>query len=508
MRIIPLNIAIDYPIKWEFKRILRDLIQNFFDAIGYERFGEEFSYTWEENPSGKYDIVMKTYGHSFSYEWLTYVGGSTKTDSPGDYIGMYGEGFKMCLLCLLRNGWERVTMESQGWKITPCQYTENIEGKEIHMLGYELSERFDDGWTKLTLCNVPWCNYREIQEALLEFFYPQNPLFGEKLYETEEYAIYSRSDVEIPCQNYTTIDGILYCNFLARGRLPFELILLERKDMRKKDSRKRETLEEYEVKEILYHLFEKFDAHASFIMLERLKEYWGEIPKKMIDFDTWYYAICQLVRNVSKDDSLVNRFKEQYNNLVYLERKNANGIHNQLVEQTQKWYHKNKHGTLVNPIFRLLGAKSLVEEYQEIREELFELPSESEMKYISFLFDVIDTIYPYKLYDDKPIVVIQKDTKVKCGPLLFAKKIYGKKEKGSRRYRIEKVVMNHEDFEKGKCIDTLLKLADILIHAYGTTKNARVNVLLTHFGAACVKNRKILSECVEAWDARNDIQLV
>jgi len=223
MKMIPLNIAIDYPINWDFKRILRDLIQNFYDAIGYEQFGEEFCYRWQENGFGKYDIEMKTYGHSFSYEWLTYVGGSSKTDSPGNYIGMYGEGFKMCMLCLVRSGWGTVTMESQGWKVTPYRYTENIDGKDVCMLGYEVTEREDDGWTKLTVCNVPRSNYGVLQEALLEFFYPQNPLFGEKLYETEQYSIYSRSDVKVPCKNYTTINGILYCNFLARGRLPFDL---------------------------------------------------------------------------------------------------------------------------------------------------------------------------------------------------------------------------------------------------------------------------------------------
>lgn len=505
--LVPLNIATDYPINWEFKRILRDLIQNFYDAIGYEKFDEEFLYNWKGNQSGGIDIEMKTYGHPFNYEWLAYVGGSTKTDSPGDYIGMYGEGFKMCMLCLERLGWGRVTMESQTWKIEPCRYAEEIEDKKICMLGYELSEREDDGWTKLTLCNVPRYYHGLLSEALLDFFYPQNLLFGEKLYETDEYAIYNRSDVKVPCKNYTTINGILYCNFLARGRLPFGVILLERKDMRKKDSRKREVLEDYEVKESIYHLFERMNAQASFIMLEKMEEYWVDMPKKMVDVDTWYYAICQLVRNVSKDGKWVEIFKEKYNDLVYIERKSTDGTRNQLIEQTNKWYLKNKHGRMVNPIFRLLGASSLVKEYQSIRVVLFEVPSETEMNYIRILFLLVETIFPYKLYDEKPIVVIQKDAKVKCSPLLFARKIYGGQRNDSRVYQLDKLVMSHEDFERGKFVGTLLKFADILIHAYGTTRNAKVNVLLTHFGAACVKHRKILSEYAEVWDAGKIIQL-
>lgn len=41
MKLIPLHIAMDYPVNWDFERILRDLVQNFYDAIGCERFKEE-----------------------------------------------------------------------------------------------------------------------------------------------------------------------------------------------------------------------------------------------------------------------------------------------------------------------------------------------------------------------------------------------------------------------------------------------------------------------------------
>ena len=34
--LVPLDLVMDYPVNWEFWRILRDLIQNFYDSIGYE----------------------------------------------------------------------------------------------------------------------------------------------------------------------------------------------------------------------------------------------------------------------------------------------------------------------------------------------------------------------------------------------------------------------------------------------------------------------------------------
>ena len=117
--IIPLNIIRGYPVDWDFSKILRYLIQNFYDEIGYENFAKEFVYEWEEK-DGFINLSMRTRGHSFRYEWLTYVGGSMKTDSEKQYIGMYGEGFKMCMLCLLRDFGLVPRMSSQNWSIVPC----------------------------------------------------------------------------------------------------------------------------------------------------------------------------------------------------------------------------------------------------------------------------------------------------------------------------------------------------------------------------------------------------
>ena len=45
--LIRLGIAMDYQVRWGMRRILRDFVQNFYDSIGAERFGDEFEYKWE-----------------------------------------------------------------------------------------------------------------------------------------------------------------------------------------------------------------------------------------------------------------------------------------------------------------------------------------------------------------------------------------------------------------------------------------------------------------------------
>ncbi len=143
--LIPLGIAMDYRVRWNMHRILRDFVQNFYDSIGMEHFADEFQYEWEIvegdricghglQEGRQLCIKMRTLGHSFSYEWLHFIGGSTKTGKEG-YAGEYGEGFKIALLCLVKLGGDAV-MSSGGWELRPCEYAEKIDGREIPMFGY------------------------------------------------------------------------------------------------------------------------------------------------------------------------------------------------------------------------------------------------------------------------------------------------------------------------------------------------------------------------------------
>ena len=149
---------------------------NFYDSIGYEKFHKEFDYNHTVDKTGNITLTMKTKNHPFSYEWLTYFGGSTKTGQEG-YVGNYGEGFKLCALCLVRMGCDFI-MESQNWKLRPQVYTKKIDGQNTRMLGYQVEEREDDGETCLVVTGIDKSRERIIQEGLLEFFYQGNPLLA------------------------------------------------------------------------------------------------------------------------------------------------------------------------------------------------------------------------------------------------------------------------------------------------------------------------------------------
>ena len=72
-RLIPLEMSYDYPVDWNYQRIIRDLVQNFYDSIGRKNFYRDFIYETGEVSNYSFDLVMKCKGYPFSYEWLTFI---------------------------------------------------------------------------------------------------------------------------------------------------------------------------------------------------------------------------------------------------------------------------------------------------------------------------------------------------------------------------------------------------------------------------------------------------
>lgn len=499
MSLIKLGIALNYPVEWDFERILRDLIQNFFDSIGWENFGKEFLYSYKLKKKKGYTVTMSTQGHPFSYEWLIYVGGSTKTSSSKIHIGKYGEGFKICMLGLWKMGIKNIYMHSAGWKIRPCVYEEKVEDSVVKMLGYQYKKAKDDGKTILVMRGVPRRFYYELSEALLHFFYRENPLFGERIAESEKCIIYRRNEMQIPCgEDLEEFRGILYCNYLARGRLSLPYFVLACGDFEDSDSRKREVLTDYDAWKILHSAIKDLDAAASYKILMDLKKYWNDKRGSRYEWRTWYYLICQLVRNTRKSEELVIKFREEYGNtLAYIDQKTFDRRKNKLIDETKLWASENNKKRLVNPIFRYLGAESLLEKYQQSQTITYETLNESQYKKIQFLCQVFHAVVPYTVNTDEIDFKISSENIKKLDPLQFSEKIYGRKKE---KYRINKIVLNSEDFYEGAFQDTFIKVSDIFLHTYGSSRSARLNVLLTNFGKYIIEKRDLLKLAEKKWN--------
>lgn len=499
MGLIKLEIALDYPINWEFNRVFRDLIQNFYDSLGADDFYGKFHYSYEKNKNG-FDVVMETQGKEFNYEWLTYVGGSTKTESRGKYIGKYGEGFKMAALRILQMKKMKLTMHSQNWVISPTTYKERIDGRKITMFGYEYREVENDGWTRLEIKNIP-IEYKEVlEEALLEFFYPQNVLLGDLFGKGDNWQIYERSDMKVPCrQKAPDLKGILYINNLARGRLDIPLVINYKTDLRY-DTRSRETLTTDRTVEFLHEIARRVDAVTSYKLLEVLKNKWNEYPQNCNDISTKYYLICQLVRNISKDEECLTQFKAEHQNLAYIERKKDDAIRNRIIDETVIWARANNKKRLVNPIFRLVGAESLVDKYIEQKETVYVNPTLEEMHRMSIAYEAVTNIVPLELTDEMPELMINENEEETFHALQFAERIYTKRSRQkARKYKINKLVFKHSDFRDDAFGDTIIKVAEALLHVYGTDRSSTLTSFVTCFGGWMLDNAEKVHMYEKMW---------
>ena len=121
---LPLNLIFDYPVRWSKYKVLRDLLQNFFDSVPRDEWTNRFSYCVEGS-----QLRLSATDVGFSYDWLVPIGASTKRDGEGEHAGYFGEGFKIAALCAVRDhGWD-VQLWSRDWHLQVVTDRLNVDGR-------------------------------------------------------------------------------------------------------------------------------------------------------------------------------------------------------------------------------------------------------------------------------------------------------------------------------------------------------------------------------------------
>lgn len=141
----------------------------------------------------------------------------------------------------------------------------------------------------------------------------------------------------------------------------------------------------------------------------------------------------------------------------------------------------------------------MVERYQVQRLKGYKVPDALQEEKIRFLCSVFHAVIPYVIETEKIEFKVSHENTVQIDPLQFSEKIYSSDKKNGK-YKINKVILNSEDFKEGAFQDTFIKMADILLHTYGSSRSEKLNVLLTHMGEYIIKNRRLLKKAEEKWD--------
>ena len=157
-----------YPVWWSMAHIMRDYVQNFYDALGAEKFLENFIYQYDEDQKR-----LRIEGRKgFQVEWLQYIGVSTKKDDAVHHMaGKFGEGFKIASLCAYRDYNMSIHMESQDWVLDVVKISGEIDGKSVEFLGYEIEERGFQDNAVLILGNVGQEAYQKFLSAIQSFYF-------------------------------------------------------------------------------------------------------------------------------------------------------------------------------------------------------------------------------------------------------------------------------------------------------------------------------------------------
>ncbi len=474
-----LNIVLSYPVKWDQYKIFRDYIQNFYDALGYRKF-KDFDHYYNESDE---ELVMRA-PSSFKKEWLLYLGVSSKRESEGDYAGRFGEGFKIAALCSLRDmGWN-VRMESEDWQLEVITIKDHIENKPVDFLGYDISDRFDDGFSVLRLRRVKPEQYRIFKNEIKKFYYPENDVLGEKL--VDKYMI----SICFPSEEYrksciNKAKGILFLTYQVRYFLSFPLIICCHFGFSfNGDDRDRDYLSGCEAESVIKSIFEMLTAEEAFTVLLALKDFWHVSSGKNRMSCHVSFFIDVLINIVLHEPEMVQKFHNEYKNELITDHwVNAYGGRKKIAKQ---WFGASEYSRFrrrVRNTFYMLGIES-IEELCESNNGFIvsEIPNVKENKYIDILKLIVkEHFMDIVIYDEMPrTLVITNDNVPVRGVASSVKGLPAQKNSFGlikRRY-LEIVYLQRKVLQRDLFEEALSVYLHELSHQFGGDNSAAFHKVL------------------------------
>ena len=312
MKLISLNLIYDYPVRWTKFKVLRDFVQNFYDAVKWHEWKERFSYTISDEM-----LQLKARDVGFNYDWLLHIGASTKREDSGVFAGYFGEGFKIASLCAVRDYNWNVEISSRDWTLNVVATDLIVDGRNLKSLAYNVRQNRKKRMNTI-LSVFPFRDISLFHSVLLSFYYPENSLFGKKIWESSDSAIFYRSKQQKPSEYPNTCndrgDGIIFANYQALGSFQFPLIFCLH-DYRSND-RERNSFYLMDVIKIIQRVSSRLSPEAAAAVLHALKRRWYDQPRKKYDFESWHGIISTLIKNIASSAEQTVAWRKANPNLL------------------------------------------------------------------------------------------------------------------------------------------------------------------------------------------------
>lgn len=130
-------------VQWNNDKIARDVMQNFYDGHGQTLDGVQITFVPTAN--GKYKVRIKG-DSTYTVDKAVYIGESTKRDNA-KAAGNYGEGLKMSVLKLLKDGGaDEVKIGSDNWNLTYNLQKGDLSDKRVLAYSLDKVDKFNGNY--------------------------------------------------------------------------------------------------------------------------------------------------------------------------------------------------------------------------------------------------------------------------------------------------------------------------------------------------------------------------
>lgn len=497
-----LNMVMTYPLHWTKRQMMENFIQNFYDAVGYERFADECTCSYENG-----NLILEAQSE-FSWDLLTGFGVSTKRDGDTFYAGRFGEGFKIAALAAYRDFHYSVTMQSGNWRLEVTEVEDRIEDVLVSFLAYRIEE-YDEacpeyGITRLLLGNADVGLVELFKQEKIHFYYQQNPLLGKPIYEEKQFSVYHAPE--------DSPTGRLFISLQDRAKLPIPVVFCNHSYVVEEDDRDRTFLPAHHVENAICMIIWMLPGEARYELLLAMRSRWsGRMRKKRNGSrsmeESVYRIMKTLVANLSYRTDLRNRFQEEYGDRLVCGCDQDVSVNNK--HQAENWFAASEYAAVrkrVDRCFASLGIETLNQLCERNGGYIVsDAPNTLEQRCLSVLFEcaqsLFEGLYCYDVFPDCKI--IPDDYK---GTYEGMAESYRTMEKVRNAYGltvqrdIREIKIARGLFRKGGFTNVFPVFIHELLHQYGGDCSRQFRKALFIMNEILLDSEEVIREYILRWD--------
>ena len=503
---VSVQLVSTYPVYWTVYAVLRDFLQNFFDAAGPEKFASSVSI---ERSDGHSLIDME--GPGFAMEWLVHLGASTKTGAPaGSSAGYFGEGFKIAALCAVRDHRWTVSMGSRDWSAEVVLAPERIDGTPVRVLAYDLQHANPfPGRTWLRVGGTSEGQHAMLQASVTDsFLFDGNRLLGNHISSNSYVQVWERSaaplPADLPCRIQPKDDGILFLGHQALATMPIPFVVsLPRY---RHDKRDRPALYDFQMMSALADAAGWMAPLAAARLLDAVRQHWTDPLSRDYKPGAWSRVVAALVRRVASERKVTEQWREAHPDLLTLAPLPRGSVAERNRRAAARAWASSRlsNAMLVQTIFSELGYPTL-ERACEIADGFPKpiSPNPTTLRRAELLEGFVKNQLQALFFEVEPPQVTIMDTS-KAGwrglAVTFPETTMRWSFTGRRiRFRVTRIVMPHEDLSSDAPHQALATYVHERCHIYGPDASAGFSAALTDAMVSLAKASRELAVLQEKW---------